>query len=114
MNRLAGHERTYWLGHLLVDPARRGLGVGRALTERLLRYAFARLNARRVTLVVFPENAVAIACYRAAGLHLDGHESHFFPNCESTVRMVRMAVMAGDWSRSTRSERDAPGRMPEP
>lgn len=97
VNLLAGRERTFWLGHLLVDPVRRGGGMGRALTEQLLRYAFARLNARRVTLVVFPENAAAIACYLAAGLRLDGHESHYFPTCESTVRMVRMAVMDGEW-----------------
>lgn len=92
INILEGHTRAYWLGHLLVAPEHRGRGVGRQLTEHLLRHAFERFNARRVTLVVFPDNKAAIACYESAGMRIDGHEDHHFAVYGHTVRMVRMAV----------------------
>lgn len=91
VNPLGGRAGEFWLGHLLVAPDRRGQGLGRVLTRLLLQRAFERLGARRVTLVVFPENHGAIACYRAAGMHFDGYENHYFPARGELVQMVRMA-----------------------
>lgn len=82
----------YWLGHILTDPSLRGRGIGRALTRRLLQRGFGLLGARRITLVVFPENAAAIACYRAAGLRDDGWETHDFPPYARRDTLLRMAV----------------------
>lgn len=98
LNRLAGRRREYWLGHLIVDPARRGQGLGIALTRALLEEAFARRGAWRVTLVVFPENRRALACYRAAGLRDDGHEWHRFPARGREELLVRLAARADDWA----------------
>ncbi len=53
------------LGHLIVDPARRGQGVGRRLTRALVEAG--RTHHDAVHLRVAPENAAALRCYEAAG-----------------------------------------------
>jgi RimJ/RimL family protein N-acetyltransferase len=92
LNILNEKRREYWLGHLVVDPRRRGQGVGRRLTELLLRRAFHLREAQRVSLVVFPENAAAIACYRAAGMYEDGFETHHFAAYRRRERLLRLVA----------------------
>ncbi len=92
VNRLEGRNREYWLGHLIVDPRRRGKGYGAQLTRLLLREAFEERGARRVTLVVFPHNEAARACYRAAGMREDGYEWHTFPAYGRRESLVRFAA----------------------
>jgi ribosomal-protein-alanine N-acetyltransferase len=78
LNELRRRRDEYWLGHLIVDPRRRGRGLGRQLTQMLLHQAFQIRHARRVSLVVFPQNLAAIATYRAVGMRADGYETHRF------------------------------------
>lgn len=85
-------RRQYWLGHLIVDGAQRGHGYGIELTRRLLEEAFERRGARRVTLVVFADNAAALACYRAAGMVDDGYEWHQFPAYGRRECLVRFSA----------------------
>lgn len=92
LNRLVGTQRQYWLGHLIVDPAFRGRRYGMHLTALLLQEAFEQRGARRVTLVVFPDNAAALACYRAAGMVEDGYEWHTFPAYGRREGLVRLAA----------------------
>ncbi len=92
VNRIAGPRRQYWLGHLLVDPAFRGRGYGVQLTALLLAEAFEQRGAQRVTLVAFPENTAALACYRAAGMVEDGWEWHTFPAYGRRACLVRLAA----------------------
>jgi len=92
LNILNAAARRYWLGHLIVAPARRGCGLGVQLTRLLLWEAFRRQGAREISLVVFPENRRAIACYEAAGLRADGHERHDFPAYGQQVNLLRMAA----------------------
>ena len=92
LNGLGGRRRQYWLGHLIVDPAHRGRGCGVLLTRLLLREAFERRGARRVTLVVFPENRRALTCYRAAGMGEDGYETHTFAAYGRQECLVRLAA----------------------
>lgn len=92
LNVLTGHDHRYWLGHLIVDPEQRGRGCGVQLTRLLLWRAFALRGATDVTLVVFPENKAAIACYRAAGMRGDGYESHDFPAYGPGIRLLRMVA----------------------
>jgi RimJ/RimL family protein N-acetyltransferase len=92
LNVLNERRREYWLGHLIVDSQQRGRGLGRRLTELLLRRAFDRLAARRVSLVVFPENAAAVACYQAAGMCDDGYETHYFAVYRRRERLVRLVA----------------------
>lgn len=94
INRLSFSRRTWWLGHLIVDPDQRGRGYGRLLAGRLIERAFETCGASRVTLVVFPENTAAIACYRAVGMRDDGFETHYFPHYRRRVRLLRLAISA--------------------
>lgn len=55
------------LGLIIVDPARRGQGLGTAFLGLVLSYARDILGMKRVTLRVFDHNAPAKACYRKAG-----------------------------------------------
>ena len=92
LNRMDAGWRSYWLGHLIVDPAERGRGYGVQLTRLLLREAFVGRGARRVTLVVFPQNRAAVACYRTAGLRDDGYEVHEFAGYGQREGLLRMAA----------------------
>lgn len=91
LNELDPARRSYWLGHLIIDPAQRGMGYGLQLTRLLVARAFERCGARRVTLVVFPENLTAVACYKRAGFEPDGFENHRSADGRS-FRLLRMAV----------------------
>ena len=92
LNRLGLTRRQYWLGHLVVEPPQRGRGYGLELTRQLLHEAFERRGAQRVTLVVFPENEAAIACYRAAGMRDDGFEWHTFAAYGTRECLLRFAA----------------------
>ena len=94
LNLLNLVSRRWWLGHLLVDPAQRGRGLGRQLVQVLLRKAFRENAARSVTLVVYPQNTRAIRSYQSAGMRLDGYELHDFAPYRMQVQMVRMAIYA--------------------
>ncbi len=59
-------------GFVIVDPARRNRGIGRAMLRLGLDYAFGIYRADRVTLAVFEDNLPARACYRSAGFHETG------------------------------------------
>jgi RimJ/RimL family protein N-acetyltransferase len=92
LNILNHRPLHLWLGHLIVDPAWRGQGLGQAFTRQLLDRAFACHAARAVSLVVFPENLPAIRCYRAAGLRDGGYEWHNLPPYARDVRLLRMTA----------------------
>lgn len=92
LNTLNISERSFWLGHLIIDPAQRGRGCGKQLTRLLLVHAFHRHAARKVTLIVFPENRHAIAAYRAAGLLDECYEEHEFPAYRLRKELLRMTA----------------------
>jgi RimJ/RimL family protein N-acetyltransferase len=96
LNVMENAAAEFWLGHLIVDPARRGDGYGTRLTRMLLHHAFVRLAAKRVSLVVFYENYAAISAYKAAGMYADGTEQHEFPHYNRSVRLLRMAAQRLD------------------
>lgn len=84
-----------WLGHLAVAPARRGLGLGGAFCQSLLHFAVHVLHRDAVSLVVFPDNASAIACYQRAGFKITGTERKTFPSFPGEYELVRMT-----WTRA--------------
>lgn len=92
LNTLRHRSGDYWLGHLVVDPQQRGRGYGLALTRLLIERAFAQHRARRVLLVVFPENVGAIRCYQRAGMRPDGYELHHFPPYERCEHLLKMVI----------------------
>jgi RimJ/RimL family protein N-acetyltransferase len=60
-------KSTCVLGKVLIFPAYRGKGLGRALVRSAVNEAFAGLGLREVTLLVFDFNDAAIAIYRSLG-----------------------------------------------
>ena len=55
------------IGFVIVDDSKRGRGLGKALVSMAVDYAFAELDATKVSLGVFENNPSAIHCYEAAG-----------------------------------------------
>jgi ribosomal protein S18 acetylase RimI-like enzyme len=94
INLLDQRRREFWLGHLIVDPRRRGRGVGAAMVRLLIEEAIASLGAERISLVVFPANEAAVRCYRTAGMREICHEHHYFVSSRRQALLLRMAVDA--------------------
>ena len=55
------------IGFIIVNPNRRGKGLGKATVDLGLRFAFDLYGAKRVSLGVFEDNLSAYHCYKAAG-----------------------------------------------
>ena len=62
-----GNPEVMRFGFVIVDPAKRGLGYGKAMLRLGLQFAFERCGARRATLGVFENNLPAFHCYRSVG-----------------------------------------------
>ena len=60
------------IGRVLVDPARRGEGLGTALMHEIVRVGFDQLGLHRLQLNVYDFNLGAIACYERAGFVIEG------------------------------------------
>lgn len=60
------------IGRVLIDPARRGEGLGNALMYEIVRVGFDELGLHRLQLGVYDFNLGAIACYERAGFVIEG------------------------------------------
>ncbi|MCO6438402.1 MAG: GNAT family N-acetyltransferase [Phycisphaerae bacterium] len=94
MRHQPGH---YWLGHILVDPVKRGKGIGTRFIRAMERYAFRSMGALQLSLVVFPDNRSAIACYGRAGFRSVGEEHHRFLPSGPMHCLLRMTLMRSEW-----------------
>ncbi len=103
LNPVRNAPDTLWLGHLIVTPEQRGRGIGQLLVRGLLGEAFERLSAERALLVVFPDNEVAIRCYRRVGFRIVGEECHRFGNTGPRHRLYRLEIEAGAFRRRPRA-----------
>ncbi|RKZ13535.1 hypothetical protein DRQ32_01375 [bacterium] len=56
-----------WIGHMIVHPRRRGLGIGQRLVHELVRIAEHEREAREVAISAFAENERALRCYGSCG-----------------------------------------------
>lgn len=92
MRTEAGH---FWIGHIVVDPALRGCGLGRLFVHKLLEEAFHKQKAGRVSLVVFPENRAAVHCYERCGFRIVGDERHRFLPGGARHRLLRLEADPG-------------------
>jgi len=66
---LYGYEpgRHCFIGHVIIDPARRGRGAGRQLVAAMVRQAAAKYNIERVNLSCFSDNVPALLMYSNMG-----------------------------------------------
>jgi ribosomal-protein-alanine N-acetyltransferase len=92
--RLVGYACWWLVGdevhilNLAVHPEARGSGAGRALVQRILDDAVAH-GAVSVSLEVRPENAAALALYRATGFTRIGLRRNYYGRGEDAVIMER-------------------------
>ncbi len=79
------HGRLYGVA---VDPAARGLGLGRTLTERVLA-GLRRRGCRRLALEVRLDNDVAISLYESLGFEPDETVRDYYARGVHALRMRR-------------------------
>lgn len=93
-HRLVGYACWWLVGdevhilNLAVHPDARGRGAGRALVQHIVDDAVAH-HATSVSLEVRPENANALALYRAMGFTQIGLRKHYYGRGEDAVIMER-------------------------
>ena len=96
--------RHLWLGHLVIDSARRREGLGRELTWSLIDWAFQSGAVDRLTLVVFPDNVPAISCYLDCGFRLLGEEFQRFQGLAEPQKLLRFEMLAADAAEAALSQ----------
>ena len=72
LNIIDRDHRSAVLARVLVEPARRGQGFGRAMIAPALDVAFGDLRLHRVELRVFDFNVSALRCYDSLGFVREG------------------------------------------
>jgi len=92
INPMLRDDEQVWLGHVIVRPDQRGRGLGGVLLRALVAEAFERRCAKRVALIVFPDNLSALRCYRRAGFIVSGEEYHQFSSEGPTHRLLRLEI----------------------
>ena len=93
LNPMRRQPRHIWLGHAIVRPDQRGRGIGKALIQALVGYAFDRIGADRISLIVFPENTAAVECYRRVGFVPVGQEYHQFGRSKQRHQFLRLEIL---------------------
>ena len=93
------------LKFVVVDPALRGKGMGKALLGLALEYAFTVTKADAVRLCVFTENVPALKCYESVGFTSRGTDHGAFrfrgeswDRCRMTVRKKAEPCSRGGWT----------------
>jgi RimJ/RimL family protein N-acetyltransferase len=98
---LDSRNRSVRIGRVLVDPARRGQGLGAAMMCAALAMAFRELGMHRVELGVFDVNPAAIACYEKVGFRRDGvRRESFLASAEPATYWseVVMSLLDTEWA----------------
>ncbi len=89
---------TCVLGKVLIFPAYRGIGLGRALVRSAVDEALAGLGLREVTLLVFDCNDAAIATYRSLGFAPSPPDPGALTFEDESWQARAMAVTRERWS----------------
>ena len=92
LNPLRDSRSRLWVGHVVIDPTRRGSGLGQRFTRLLVAKGFADPRVEQVVMIVFPDNEVAIRCYEANGFSVVRHEEHRFPPERRKRSLLRMEI----------------------
>ena len=79
-------------GFVIVDPARRGRGMGSALLRLAIAYAREELHAETIGLGVFAQNTAARRCYEAVGYVETGRETCRLPVGDWTCIEMRLSL----------------------
>lgn len=99
------HQRSAWIGNLIVDPARRGTGFGR----RLFAHALAILSARGTVTFWLTASADGRPLYEACGFHEAGRIERWVWRGESPGRQPSTSADRGELYPLTRADAAAWG-----
>jgi len=92
LNPMPSEPRYFWIGHCIVHPDQRGKGLAKKMMSMTMTEAFEHRSASRVSLVVFPENRAAVACYLAVGMIDVGEQHKYFQTTGSRHIMRQMSI----------------------
>lgn len=95
LNEMPKTRDQLWIGHFMLDPARRGCGWAVRFAQALIARAFVERQATDVLLVVVPDNDRAIRCYQRAGMIDQGQERKHFKATRRDFLFNRMAISRG-------------------
>ncbi|HOW72696.1 MAG TPA: GNAT family N-acetyltransferase [Phycisphaerae bacterium] len=95
LNPMPASRDHLWLGHCLIRPGLRGVGLGHLIVRLMLDEAFVEREASSVSLVVFPRNDPAVRCYLANGFVHVGEQVKFFSTTGRRHRMLEMKITRG-------------------
>ncbi len=105
-DRLIGFVGLFWLnlsqgeaftGIGIGDESMWGKGYGTDAIRLALRYAFAELNLRRVSLTVFEYNPRAIRSYQKAGFVIEGRMRGLLLREGRRWDLIYMGILRQDW-----------------
>ena len=93
-------------GFVIVAPALRGRGYGKAMLRLGLHYVFERYGAQRVSLGVFENNPAAYRCYKAAGFsEVAASASECYRVLGEEWRCVELAMEKAEYCQSRSGSR---------
>ena len=98
LNPMPSQPHHLWIGHCILRPQCRGIGLGRQFVDMLLHEAFDNRQAVAVSLVVFPGNTVAIRCYRSAGFLHIREQLKYMPTTGRQHCMLEMRVTRAQYA----------------
>ena len=85
------------ISRVLVSPAARGKGYCYYMITEVLKVAFNQLGLHRVTLGVYDFNKSAIACYKKAGMQVEGIMRDALKYGDSYWTLIEMAMLENEW-----------------
>ena len=98
LNPMPNQPQHLWIGHCILGPQWRGLGLGRQLVDLLLRKAFDNRQAVAVSLVVFPGNTIAVRCYRSVGFLHIREQFKYMPTTGRQHCMLEMRITRAQYA----------------
>jgi RimJ/RimL family protein N-acetyltransferase len=111
LNKKIGHAEIVLSGKglfkidklLVGDRSLRGKGLGQAIIQELLQYAFTNLKASTVELNVFDWNVAGIRCYEKCGFVMNPDKKKSFQAGDKTWIAVNMVIEELDWAHGKHS-----------
>jgi RimJ/RimL family protein N-acetyltransferase len=107
--KIVGHAELVSMGDgifkidkiLIGDKSIRGKGIGQAVINELLEYAFSTLKASMVELNVFDWNTGAIRCYEKCGFAVNPNKQTTFKMGDENWIAINMTILKEVWEKRT-------------
>ncbi len=87
---VTSEKKRAHIKYVLIDPCRRGMGVGTRMMNMLLSHLFASEAVHFATLNVFDCNQSAIQCYQKAGFRITSNAPNVFAFHEESWGRISM------------------------